>query len=342
MTLVAASENGAWIVCEEALKAAASDPNYFESGKECGTGPYTLKSYSSGKQVVLAQNKDYWGGWKSNQFKNVVFQITPEAIVQQQALQSGQVDVATSVPVENIAKLARNSKFKVTRDSSSLNYRLLQRDPSAARRRARALGALVRDPVQGHLTSARGVRQRSPAARPAGHLPVQRVDTPVRRRISAKAKALLTRPGIPRAAGSPRSHVRRREPAEARFAPLIKDAFEKIGVTVNVTSMLFNQQWKVRPRGPGKGSGHLPAALLADLLGRGLGQPVVAVPLEQQPRSSTSATGRSPLYDSLIDGAGDEVARRRTGSRRERCTGRRLHHAVAEGNQARRLFTLTT
>ena len=122
MTLVAASENGAWIVCEEALKAAAADTNYFESGKECGTGPYTLKSYEAGKQVVLAQNQDYWGGWKSNQYKNVVFQITPEAITQQQALTSDQVDVATSIPVENIAKLAKNPKLRVTRDASSLNY----------------------------------------------------------------------------------------------------------------------------------------------------------------------------------------------------------------------------
>ena len=122
MTLVAASENGAWIVCEEALKAVAADPNYFESGKDCGTGPYKLKSYESGKQVVLAQNADYWGGWKSNQFKNIVFQITSEAIVQQQALQSSQVDVADRVPVENLTKLSKNPKFRVTRDASSQNY----------------------------------------------------------------------------------------------------------------------------------------------------------------------------------------------------------------------------
>ena len=44
--LIASSEDGAWIVCPAALKAVAADPNYFESGKDCGTGPYMLKSYT--------------------------------------------------------------------------------------------------------------------------------------------------------------------------------------------------------------------------------------------------------------------------------------------------------
>ena len=33
-------------------------------------------------------------------------------------------------------------------------------------------------------------------------------------------------------------------PAEARFVPLIKDAFAKIGVTLDVQAELFNQQWE--------------------------------------------------------------------------------------------------
>ena len=94
VALIAAAEYGAWIVCPEALKAAAANPSYFEDGKECGTGPYKLRSYSPGKQVVLERNSDYWGGWDAKQFKNIAVQITPEAITQQQALQSGQVDVA--------------------------------------------------------------------------------------------------------------------------------------------------------------------------------------------------------------------------------------------------------
>ena len=105
-----------------ALKAAAADPTYFDQGRACGTGPYKLKSYSAGKQIVLEQNTDYWGGWTDKQFKNVAIQITPEAIVQQQALQSGQVDAATSVPLENIRKLQAGGKVTVYRDASTLNY----------------------------------------------------------------------------------------------------------------------------------------------------------------------------------------------------------------------------
>ena len=120
--LIASSEDGAWIVCPSALAASAKDPNYFESGKDCGTGPYTLKSYKAGSQVVLAAYPRYWGGWSASRYQDVVVEITPEAIVQQQMLTSNQVDLATSVPAENLQKLVSTGKYNLLVRSTSQNY----------------------------------------------------------------------------------------------------------------------------------------------------------------------------------------------------------------------------
>ena len=304
MTLVAASENGAWIVCEEALKAAAADPNYFESGKECGTGPYTLKSYESGKQVVLAQNKDYWGGWKNSQFKNVVFQITPEAIVQQQALQSGQVDVAGSVPVENIAKLAKNPKFKVTRDASSLNYLGFfntKRPPLDNVLVRRALAYAI--PYKDILTvGAGGFGTQSRSAVPKGIFPYSPT-TPQYTQNLVKAKALLAQAGHKGGGFSLDLTYAAENSAEGRFAPLIKDAFKKIGVTVNVKSLLFNQQWKLAKDDPSKAQDIFLLLYWPTYSDAGSDNLWSLFHSSKKPFFNLSYI-KSPLYDKLVDDAG--------------------------------------
>jgi len=305
MTLVTASENGAWIVCGEALKAAAADPNYFESGKECGTGPYTLKSYQSGKQVVLAQNTDYWGGWKNSQFKNVVFQITPEAIVQQQALQSGQVDVAGSVPVENIAKLAKNPKFKVTRDASSLNYLGFfntKRPPLDNVLVRRALAYAI--PYKDILTvGAGGYGTQSRSAVPKGIFPYSPT-TPQYTQNLVKAKALLAQAGHKGGGFSLDLTYAAENSAEGRFAPLIKDAFKKIGVTVNVKSLLFNQQWKLAKDDPSKAQDIFLLLYWPTYSDAGSDNLWSLFHSSKKPFFNLSYIN-SPLYDKLVDGAGE-------------------------------------
>jgi len=304
MTLVAASENGAWIVCEEALKAAAADTNYFESGKECGTGPYTLKSYESGKQVVLAQNKDYWGGWKSNQFKNVVFQITPEAITQQQAIQSGQVDVALSVPIENVAKLGKNPKLKVTRDASSLSYMGFYntlRPPldNVLVRRALNYAMPYKDIL---AVGAGGYATQSRSAVPKGVFPYS-PNTPQYTQNLAKAKTLLAKAGHKGGGFSLNLTYAAENSAEGRFAPLIKDAFKKIGVTVNIKSILFSQQWKAAKSDPANAQDMFLLLYWPTYSDAGSDNLWSMFHSSKKPFFNLSYI-KSPLYDKLVDDAG--------------------------------------
>lgn len=97
--LIASSMYGAWIVSPKALAAVKADEKYFESGKDAGTGPYTVSEYTSGQRVVLKKYDKYWGEWPARGYTTVVNTITPESIVQQQQLTGGQVDIATSLPL---------------------------------------------------------------------------------------------------------------------------------------------------------------------------------------------------------------------------------------------------
>ena len=251
--LIAASEYGGWIVCPEALKAVAASPSYFESGKTCGTGPYKLKSYSPGSQIVLEQNKDYWGGWKNNQFENLAFQISAEPIALQQALVSGQIDVAQQVPQENFAKLAKNSKYTGYVDDASFNYTGFfntTRPPlnNTLVRRALSYAVPYDDIVKigagGYGTPAR-------SAVPKGIFPYNPT-TPQYTQDLAKARQLLTQAGHKGGGFSLNLTYAAQNQAETRFAPLIKDAFKKVGVTVNVKGILFNQQWAAAKADPTK------------------------------------------------------------------------------------------
>ncbi len=251
--LIASSEYGAWIVCPAALKAAASDPNYFESGKECGTGPYTLKSYTAGSQVVLSAYPDYWGGWAGNRYLNVAVEITPEAIVQQQMLTSGQVDLALSVPLENVAKLAAGDTYTKLVQPTTQNYVAFfntTRPPlddvlvRQALSYAMPYGAIIKVGAHGYASQARG-----PV--PHGIFPWS-ATTPQYRQNLTKARKLLAQAGHPGGGFTLKLTYAAENQAEARFAPLIKDAFAKIGVTVDIKGILFNQQWATAKADPKK------------------------------------------------------------------------------------------
>ena len=250
--LIASSEDGAWIVCPAALKAVAADPNYFESGKDCGTGPYMLKSYTAGKEVVLSHYSNYWGGWTGNRFSNVVIEITPEAIVQQQMLTSGQIDLALSVPLENVKKLAAGGKYSLLVRQTSRNYVGFfntTRPPldNALVRRALSYATPYKDIISvgsfGYGSQARG-----PV--PFGIFPWS-AKTPQYTTNIAKAKALLKQSGHASGFSMTLTYAAENQD-EARYAPLIKDAYAKIGVKVTLKPILFNQQWALAKGNPKK------------------------------------------------------------------------------------------
>ncbi|MGH3239074.1 MAG: ABC transporter substrate-binding protein [Spirillospora sp.] len=247
--LIASSMYGAWIVSPKALKSGGG---YFDKGTDAGTGPYQIAEYKPNNKVVLRRYDKYWGGWSGSHYGTVVAQITPEAVVQQQKVRSGQVDLASALPLENIGQFAGNKRFAVTECATLQSYLAFfntTRPPLDDPKVRRALSyAIPYDDVlkvgaEGHGTLARG-----PV--PASVFPHDKGLTPYKYDL-AKAKKLLADAGKGGGFKLTLSYAAENS-QEAKFAPLIKDSFAKIGVDVTLRSILFNQQWEKAKADPRK------------------------------------------------------------------------------------------
>jgi peptide/nickel transport system substrate-binding protein len=243
--LIASSLYGAWIVSPRALAAAEDDPDYFEAGIAAGTGPYMLESYSPDQEVLLTRFDDYWGGWQDHQADKVLILIVPEAVQQQQMLEGNQVDLALSLPRENYASLGNQPGYELVVESSYFNYvgffntlRPPLDDPLVRQALSYAIPYedIIAVGTLGYATQSRG-----PV--PAGVWPysenvMQYTYDPDR------ARDLLEEAGYPDGGFSLRLTYAAENQTHERYAPLLKDAFEDLGVSVTIEPILFNQQWE--------------------------------------------------------------------------------------------------
>ncbi len=71
--------------------------------KPVGSGPYRLEEYQPGARIVLAANPDYWAGRPAHD--TVIFDVVREPSARVAAVQSGQADLATALPVREALRL---------------------------------------------------------------------------------------------------------------------------------------------------------------------------------------------------------------------------------------------
>jgi peptide/nickel transport system substrate-binding protein len=84
-------------------EALASEPN--------GTGPYTLQRWDRNNQVVAVARDEYHGG--DVRIDEVVFRTMPEASTRLAAIRTGDVDVITNVPPDNIPEVEQGGNAEV-------------------------------------------------------------------------------------------------------------------------------------------------------------------------------------------------------------------------------------
>lgn len=245
LDLIASSLYGAWIVSPKALDAVAADATYFETGKEAGTGPYMLDSYTPDQEVVFKKFDNYWGGWQANNYDIVLCQIVPEATTQQQLLEGGEVDLAGTIPTQNLASFDNNPDYKVYREKSFFNYvgffnTLKPPLDNPLVRQALSYAIPYQDIID-IAVSGLGTQSRGPV--PEGVWPWSDKVNQYTYDLT-KAKDLLTQAGYPNGGFSIRLTNASENPAETLFAPLIKDSFAQIGVDVTIEPILFSQQWE--------------------------------------------------------------------------------------------------
>jgi ABC-type transport system substrate-binding protein len=77
-----------------------------------GTGPFKLVEYVPDERIVLAANKDHWGG--APQIDRLVFRIVPEARTRLAMLQSGEAQVIYNVAPNEVEGLRKDQGIHVS------------------------------------------------------------------------------------------------------------------------------------------------------------------------------------------------------------------------------------
>lgn len=249
--LIASSLYGAWIVSPKALEAGAADETFWADGKSYGTGPYMVESYTPDAEIVFTQNPEYWGGWEAGQYEKVVVSIVPEATTRQQMLEGGEVDIATALPMDNIAAFESDPKYTVYKEPSFFNYvgffNTLKAPLDNVKVRQALSYAIPYDDII--AIGAKGLGTQSYGPVPAGVFPwdgsVFRYSYDIE-----KAKTLLKEAGHEGGGFSVRLTYAAENATEEAFAPLIKDSFAQIGVDVTIEPLAFGQQWELAKTDP--------------------------------------------------------------------------------------------
>ena len=247
--LIASSLYSAWIISPEALDAAEAyegEGSVFDAEMiDGGSGPYMLSEFNSGESVIMAQFGDYWGGWDDNQFKNIFFQIVSDAVVQENLLLGGEIDIALRLPPTSYDSFVENADFTVNDEDTVFNYvgfLNVLRPPLDNKLIRQAISyAIPYDDVIAVGAEGRATQARGPV--PAGVFPYSD-DVPQYTYDMEKAKALIAESGIDVSGVELRLTYSAENIIEKSFAPLIKDSLEELGFSVTIEGVLFTQQWE--------------------------------------------------------------------------------------------------
>ncbi|WP_205576834.1 ABC transporter substrate-binding protein [Photobacterium salinisoli] len=120
--LIASSQYGAYIYSP---KAAEKGTEWFNEGHAAGTGPYQVRSWEQGQQVVLDKNTAYWGGWKDSQYERVVLKLVANPATQIQMIKAGDADFISLPSADLIQSLAKNKDVVVQEVASWKNSQFL-------------------------------------------------------------------------------------------------------------------------------------------------------------------------------------------------------------------------
>jgi peptide/nickel transport system substrate-binding protein len=240
---------GAWIFSP---KTKGKSQKWWDAPHEAGTGPYTLVSYKPNEELVFQRYTDYWGGWKQGQFQQVVVKQVAESATQRQMLEAGEVDFADGLSRDSVPALENNPAVKIVKLHSIQNEVLMfntQRKPLDDVKVRQALSyALPYEDILQAATNGYGEVSQGPIPRD-----LYPHDASVGQYTYdlTKAKQLLAEAGYPNGGFKLQMTYASDDAYGSKFAPLVKESLAKLGVTVDLQPLLFEQQW-AKAKGPAK------------------------------------------------------------------------------------------
>ncbi|MEW4283008.1 ABC transporter substrate-binding protein [Priestia koreensis] len=87
------------------------------------TGAFKITKFKKDEELIVERYKDYWG--KTALLSEINIKFVPDGTTRLMALQSGEIDGATDIPVDNIQLLERMTQFKVLTAPSLRTHMLL-------------------------------------------------------------------------------------------------------------------------------------------------------------------------------------------------------------------------
>ena len=99
------------IISRHAGEGAAAE-QYNNGQASIGTGPYRFVSYTPGQGAIFTRNESYWRG--REHWARVDYRFLPNAGTRSAALLAGDVDVIDQVPGNDLARLKRDARLRVT------------------------------------------------------------------------------------------------------------------------------------------------------------------------------------------------------------------------------------
>ena len=248
LPMIAASADGSYIMSPS---VGDKGPEWFDGGNDAGSGPYTLKNYKSGESWILAKFDGYWGGWSGRHVENILVKYTKEGLVQLKMLQSNEAMLAGRLPIDSYAKVRKAANTKVIEGPSYVNYLAFfntTRPPLDRQKVRKALAhAIPYDDIikigfDGLATQARG-----PV--PKGQFGHTKNVIQYEHNLE-KAKRLLTQAGFPDGGFKLTLTHAAENVSHGRIAPLIQSEFKKLGVEVEIKSIVWTSQWAMAKGNP--------------------------------------------------------------------------------------------
>lgn len=249
MDLILATGYGAWMMSPASI--ADKDSAWFNEGNSAGTGPYRIQRYEPSALLVMEAFQEYWGGWRENQFKTIIFQIVEDPTVLEQLMRSGSATFTHNIPYDNYPALAELSTLRV--DVSPAYQTLLgllntRREPTNNPLVRQALAysfpyqAVTQNLYTGYGTQSRGA---VPASMWGGG-----DDIPQLSQDLDRAKSLLAQAGYE---GQPLNllytHVAG-DNEQQQIGELWAADLAKIGVTLEVRGLAWEAQWRLGQSDP--------------------------------------------------------------------------------------------
>lgn len=245
LDLIASAGYAAYIYDTKA--AGAGDlKEWFQEGRDAGSGPYTVANWQKGteRELVLRAFDDYWGGWDGPHYKNIEFRVVPDQKAAWQLLLRGEANFVHRLKPALFRRAEATAGIRTLQVPSFQNVLMLFNTASGPLRDVRLRKAVQRTiDYDGVIAALRGAGAPAAGLVPEGLLGHASGMRP--RQDLAGARELLRQAGYGPGGRPLRLSLTYTEGDgdEQVLVTRLTEALSRLNVTLEAKAMRWNAQW---------------------------------------------------------------------------------------------------